>query len=110
MVKDQRGHPRIVVRYRVTFSAPAGGGDGYILDLSLDGCCMKTPQPVPVRSYVQLRILPLHVDMPILIELAAVRWAHTQECGLQFLSIRPEQRERLCHLIDAIHNQNDDIE
>jgi hypothetical protein len=103
-VNDHRAHPRIAVRYQVTFSASVGAGVGYILNLSLEGCSMETSPPIPQRSYVQLRIIPADGDTPILVELAAVRWVHERECGIQFLSIRADQRDRLRMLLHQLQS------
>jgi hypothetical protein len=104
---EQRQHTRLAVRYLASFSAPIGSGEGFILDLSLQGCCMRAASaPVPFRSYLQLRLMPSHSDTPILIDLAAVRWVRGQECGIHFLSLRPDQQERLARLIDLLHIKN----
>ena len=103
---EQRQHTRLAVRYQASFSAPIGSGEGFLLDLSLQGCCMRTTTPVPLRSYLQLRLMPSHTDTPILIDLAAVRWVREQDCGIHFLSLRPDQQERLARLIDLLHMKN----
>jgi hypothetical protein len=103
---EQRLHTRLAVRYQANFSAPVGSGEGFILDISLQGCCMRATPPVVVRNYLQLRIVPSHTEIPILIELAAVRWVRGPDCGIQFLSIRPDQQERLTRLIDLLHIKN----
>jgi hypothetical protein len=103
---EQRQHTRLTVRYQANFSAPIGSGEGFIFDISLQGCCMRATPPVTPRHYLQLRIVPSHTETPILIELAAVRWVHGPDCGIQFLSIRPDQQERLTRLIDLLHIKN----
>ena len=103
-MNDQRAYPRIAVRYHVTFSAPIGAGVGYILDLSLEGCSLETSPAIPQRSYVQLRIIPADAETPILVELAAVRWVRKRECGIQFLSMRADQRERLRTLLNQLQS------
>ncbi len=105
-MNDHRAHPRIAVRYHVTFSAPIGTGAGYILDLSLEGCSLETSPPIPPRSYIQLRIVPADAETPILVELAAVRWVRERECGIQFLTIRADQRERLRTLLNQLQSHD----
>ncbi len=91
---------RLTVRYHVCLSTiPFGTGDGELLDLSLDGCRLETTLPLPVNTYLELRILPSPGELPILIDLAAVRWVHGQECGIQFLAIHPPHGERLRKLL-----------
>lgn len=67
---------------------------------------MRVFNPIQVRSYLQLRLMPSHSETPSLIDLAAVRWTLGQECGIHFLSLRPDQYERLARLIDLLHIRN----
>lgn len=67
---------------------------------------MRATTPLPLRTYLQLRLTLDHTDAPILIDLAAVRWTHKHDCGIEFLSIRTGQQERLMRLIDLLHMKN----
>ncbi|MFO0730335.1 MAG: PilZ domain-containing protein [Nitrospiraceae bacterium] len=87
------------VRYQVCLDHSLRDRRGELLDLSLDGCRIETTLPLPVNTYLELRILPSIEELPILIDLAAVRWVHHQECGIQFLAIHPPHRERLRKLL-----------
>jgi hypothetical protein len=50
--------------------------------------------------------MPSHTGIPIVVDLAAVRWVRDEDCGIQFLSLRPDQHERLARLIDLLHMKN----
>ncbi len=65
------------------------------MDLSLEGCRMESTHQLTVNTYVSLRLFIVPKEMPILIDLAAVRWVRGEECGIHFLSIQPPQVTRL---------------
>ncbi len=91
---------RMTVRYHVCLSTiPLGIGEGELLDLSLEGCRLETSMPLPVHTYLGLRIIDTEDELPILIDLAAVRWVQGQECGIQFLAVHAPHGERLRRLL-----------
>lgn len=84
------------VHYRETLSAkPATSGEGWLLDLSLEGCSIECAHQLPVNTYLSLRLLISPNEMPILVELAAVRWTNGSACGIHFLSLQPLHTARL---------------
>lgn len=103
---ELRQHTRIPVQYHVWFSAQGSSGQGLVLDLSLHGCRLRAFDTIHGRSYLQLRLMPSHSETPILVDLAAVRWSLGQDYGVHFLSVRPDQYERLSRLIDLLHIRN----
>ena len=64
---------------------------------------MRTIVSVPLHTYSQLRLKLDHTDTPIVIDLAAVRWADNHDYGIEFLTVRPDQQDRLRRLIDLLH-------
>jgi hypothetical protein len=69
-----------------------------LLDLSAEGCRIQTTVPLPVNSYLELRIITAE-KLPILIDLAAVRWVENLECGIQFLALHQQHADRLTKLL-----------
>src|SRR5947208_16608175 len=92
---DLRKSPPIRVHFR---SVSAGGqldGEGTIMDLSAEGCQVQSDSRVQTVTGLQLWFfLPDH-DRPIRDQVAEVRWARGRTFGVDFLSIRAEDRERL---------------
>lgn len=70
-------------------------GEGRLLDLSLEGCRIESARQVPVNTYLSLRLLLSPNELPILVDLVAVRWTRGTNCGVHFLSVQPLQAERL---------------
>jgi hypothetical protein len=84
------------VHYRVALSTEsATSGEGTLLDLSAEGCRIKCSRHLPVNTYLSLRLLVSPDELPILVDLAAVRWTRETDCGVHFLSVQPPQAERL---------------
>lgn len=87
---------RMKVHYHVSLSTtPTGAGEGLLLDLSAEGCRIECTHPLPVNTYLSLRLLISPTEPPILVDLAAVRWAREKESGIHFLSVQPPQAQRL---------------
>jgi hypothetical protein len=90
----------MTVHYRVSLSADSAlTGEGRLLDLSAEGCSIECPRHLPVNTYLSLRLLISPDELPILVDLAAVRWARGVRCGVHFLSIPPQQAERLLNFL-----------
>ncbi len=95
-MKDTHHHMSMTVHYRVSLSSnSATTGEGQLVDLSLEGCRIESTGPLPVNTYLSLRLLISPKEMPILVDLAAVRWTRGTVCGIHFLSVQPLQAARL---------------
>jgi hypothetical protein len=84
------------VHYQISLSTTsAAGGEGTLLDLSIEGCRIECADQLPVNTYLSLRLSLADEEPPVLVDLGAVRWVHGKERGIQFLSIQPPQLNRL---------------
>ncbi|MCS6289303.1 MAG: PilZ domain-containing protein [Nitrospira sp.] len=84
------------VHYQVSLSTEsATSGEGRLLDLSVEGCRIECAHRLPVNTYLSLRLIISPKEMPVLVDLAAVRWARGTVCGVHFLSLQPLQIARL---------------
>ena len=94
--KDIQDSMTMMVHYRVSLSASStSAGEGRLLDLSAEGCRIETQQELPVNTYLSLRLIISPKEMPVLVDLAAVRWSRGTVCGIHFLSLQPLQTARL---------------
>jgi len=94
---------RIPVTLHVQFSSMFfGKGEGIISDLTIQGCRIETRVNVPRYCYLELRLQVSHFDIPIVVDLAAVRWVLRGHVGLEFLSMRPEHQTRLEQIIEQV--------
>jgi hypothetical protein len=77
-------------------------GGGEIVNVSLGGCRIRTPEPVQVGGYIRLILHSGKNGEVIKAELAFVRWAQNDEIGVEFVRINPEQRDKLRQLLYLI--------
>ena len=101
-----REHKRVPVQYPIYFR-PAFSTDtvlaaGTLLDLSIGGCTIETPVPVPKAFCLSMQIEVTEQEPPIQIENARVRTVNGKRLGLEFLSITPDEEDRLRRLILAM--------
>lgn len=98
-MQDLRAHPRHMVDLPVLFATPDSQGvglkQGSLYNLSVDGCAVESPTPVAVGDGLALFIRPPEDRNASKVDRALVRWASRGEFGVQFQSLRPEERERL---------------
>ena len=90
------------VHYQVSLSTESTtSGEGKLLDLSVEGCRIECTHHLPINTYVSLRLLISPKEMPVLVDLAAVRWTHGTVSGIHFLSVQPLQAARLQVFLDS---------
>jgi PilZ domain-containing protein len=93
---ERRAVGRIPVTFRASFGPTlAGLHEGTITDLTISGCRLESPAPIPVNTYLELWLQISPTVPRIVIELAAVRWARDGKLGVEFLGLQPEQRAQL---------------
>jgi PilZ domain len=91
----RRKHPRFRVELPCSFMADEATGEGTVLDLSMEGCCMRSSTPLLKGTYVDLFIsLPGQIP-PLPIELAVIRWSKGPVFGLEFIRIADKHLARL---------------
>jgi PilZ domain len=74
-------------------------GEATILDISTNGCRATSLTEVKVGLSLKLSLFLKDQQWPLRIDEALVRWVDGQTFGLEFVGIRPAQRERLRTLI-----------
>ena len=90
---------RVTVECSVMFAGESAIGEGRILDLSLPGCLLESPEKMFPGEYVQLRLfLPNH-QTPLQVSLAAVRWVDGCRVGLEFIRTSRDEERRLEHFV-----------
>lgn len=76
-------------------------GEAQVLDISTNGCQASSQVTVEVGMQLRLSIFLGDQKWPLRIEQALVRWVRGQNFGLEFVGVRPAQRERLRGMIMA---------
>jgi hypothetical protein len=75
----------------VFFGEQAGGG--LVVDMSLEGCRIRSAVPMQKGDYVRIRIDL--VGDTLIGDLAVVRWSRQEEFGLELIRMAPDEQVRL---------------
>jgi c-di-GMP-binding flagellar brake protein YcgR len=76
-------------------------GKGTLSNVSLGGCAVRSETPVSDAMLVTLRLTPSEGGVPIVIEMGRVRWATTQEFGVEFMMVLQKERKKLDQFLRA---------
>jgi hypothetical protein len=100
---EHRQNKRFPVRFRSSFtSLNIVGGDGILVDLSLRGCRVESPTEVRAGTSLELRVQASEDEPPLKIQEAVVRWSRSQQFGLEFVTLEPEEWARLQHTVTQL--------
>ncbi len=98
-IKDRRGRRLSLSCRMFFFGDDEFEGEATLLDISTNGC--RASSSITLQPGMMLKLslfLPDH-KWPLRVDQAIVRWVEGPEFGLEFVSIRLAQRERLRALL-----------
>ena len=100
---EQRKNLRFHVQFRSSFSSIGMvGGEGNLVDLSLNGCRIESPTAVQPGASLEIRIEATEHEPPIQIQEALVRWSRGRQFGLEFVTMDTGEWARLQHTVKQI--------
>ena len=99
---DLHKFPRVRFTFRGVSSAVSLEGEGTVLSLSTKGCRVECETPIAVETDLAGALFMRDDQEPMKIELATVRWTREGEFGLEFISMQPEQWERLRRFVNGL--------
>lgn len=70
-------------------------GAGTVKNLSSDGCKIEADVQTRDTQLLVLRLSLPHEAFPVSIDVAAVRWSKSLTFGVQFLSVKSAEQQRL---------------
>lgn len=70
-------------------------GAGTVKNLSSDGCKIEADVQTRDTQLLVLRLSLPHEAFPVIIDVAAVRWSKSLTFGVQFLSVKSAEQQRL---------------
>lgn len=98
-LQDRRGR-RIAHSCRLFFFGDDDfEGEATVLDVSTNGCSAESSVEVKVGMLLKLSLFLPDFKWPLRVDQAIVRWIDGKQFGLEFISIRLAQRERMRNLI-----------
>jgi len=92
---ERRGRRLPMSRRLFFFGDGEFEGEASVLDISTNGCRASSLTEVKVGLSLKLSVFLQDQQWPLRIDEAVVRWVEGQTFGLEFVGIRPAQRERL---------------
>ncbi|WP_447979494.1 PilZ domain-containing protein [Candidatus Nitrospira bockiana] len=98
---NRRRSPRHPLVLSLQVAGNGNASTGLTHDVSLLGCRINSDLPAKPGQRVAVHLHPPG-EAPIVIETATIRWAKEEEFGVQFVALRPEHRQRLRRLLDAV--------
>lgn len=96
---ERRGRRLAMSRRLFFFGDGEFEGEATVLDISTNGCRATSLTEVKVGLSLKLSLFLQDQPWPLRVEEAVVRWVDGQSFGLEFIGIRPAQRERLRALV-----------
>lgn len=96
---ERRGRRLAMSRRLFFFGDEELEGEATVLDISTNGCRATSLTEVKVGMTLKLSLFLQDQQWPLRIDEAVVRWVDGECFGLEFVGIRPAQRERLRLLI-----------
>ena len=90
-----REHYRLPVTYGVLFSDKAVVGEGIVTNLSVFGCTIETPTPIPCEQILSMRLILPDKGESLPVDVAEVRWVNGNKVGVKFLQVERAANIRL---------------
>jgi hypothetical protein len=100
--KENRKFRRVPVDFSCLFSADGPEWSGTAVNLSREGCAIRSPKLVQQDDYLRVLIFPCTNQTPIEVGVARVRWAANEQFGVEFMTLAPRDATRLQHLLTVI--------
>jgi hypothetical protein len=94
-----RKYGRIAVEFPASLSGASFRAQGLIVDISLSGCRVQSALAVKKDERLGVLIDVPGYDHPLYISQAAIRWAHADEFGMEFLEMELPDRQKLHEVV-----------
>ena len=96
---EDRYSPRIPIECTAVFAGEAVIGEGRVLDVSLPGCLMESPEAAKPGDYVRLKLCLPDGQPAVDVSLAVVRWVKDNRLGVEFIRSSEEDGARLKYFV-----------
>jgi hypothetical protein len=100
--KEARKFRRIPVELFCYFSSDGPEWSGTAVNLSREGCAIRSTTPVQKGDYLHVLIFPCANQIPIEVGVAPVRWSANGQFGVEFITLAPGDATRLQELLTII--------
>jgi len=98
---DGRQFPRIPLVSVTVVASELHSGHSVLLDLSRTGVKLSSALPLQPSDYVALNLSLPFREPSLQVVLAAVRWVHGRNFGVEFIQITSGEQSRLKDFLDT---------
>ncbi len=96
---EQRKYSRFPVAFSASFSDGVSVLAGMVMDISREGCRIRSADAVPSEKYFQVEIELEEPGERLTVNLAVMRWTRQEEFGIEFIRMEPESQTKLWRII-----------
>jgi hypothetical protein len=96
--KDRRAN----IECPVSFTGENVRGAGATVNVSTQGCAIRSDTRVEPEAYLALNIGFPEGQAPLPVDMAVVRWTHQSEFGVHFVAMAEAERDRLRRILARI--------
>jgi len=86
----------------VTFTAEGTESEGTVVDISMGGCTFESNTALAPGASLSLALYLSKDHDPVNVDVAVARTAGQKRVGVEFLEVRPSDRERLQSFVHAL--------
>jgi hypothetical protein len=102
ILSNRRGHQRAPTSFRAKLMFAAGNQDGLVVDLSLNGCRVRSSTVLSPGTLVLMSMEIPELSLSIRIDGAVVRWSGVGQYGIQFLHSRTLEQQQLATILNHL--------
>ncbi len=97
---EARRERRLFIQCPISIQGNQGVSSGVLFNLSPGGGAIESGARVQCGTTLTLRVHLPSLNHPIEVQQAEVTWKAGDDFGVQFVQLKPEERERLNRVID----------
>ena len=92
---EDRYSSRVPIECTAVFAGESVTGEGRVLDVSLPGCLIESPEAAKPGDYVRIKLCLPDGQPAVDVPLAVVRWVKGNRLGVEFIRSSEEDAVRL---------------
>lgn len=98
---DKRKYARHIVDFEATIDDGSAVQSCKVIDISREGCRIRGASTINAGKYFRVDIRLYGSGDSLAVSLAVIRWVVHGDIGVEFISLSPENKERLRAIIQS---------
>ena len=99
---DSRQYVRVNAEFPVVFTVSKVAHEGKVTEIALGGCSLEANIVLAMGSKLKMDLLLSTTEPPVPIDVALVRSVRPTGFGIQFMEIKPQEKERLGRFLEQL--------